>query len=256
MIVYQTDSLVKGTVPPYSSLRMATRRVSSRRATGGRRRRADGGPASKTAMSRRAKKRQGAGSTRERILTASERLFAEQGFAAATMPMIARASGITAGAIYKHFDGKADLFFEVVRRALEATAVSAVVGEPSATTPLPSVLASYTTRRLKRLRQLAVEVHYASAKDASVRRVLRRSLDQQIGQIGEHLAAEQEAGRLDPAVDAELLACTVLVLSMGLMHMETLLPQLVDDAGWFDFVRERVATVLGVLARDEGRPSV
>src|SRR5215472_6615915 len=43
-------------------------------------------------------------STRERILEAAARLFAEMGFENASMPVIAKASGITAGAIYKHFE--------------------------------------------------------------------------------------------------------------------------------------------------------
>src|SRR5882757_9198196 len=61
---------------------------------------------------------QALGSTRERILLAATRFFAEQGFASTSMPAIAKASGVTAGAIYRHFDSKADLLFEVTRRAL------------------------------------------------------------------------------------------------------------------------------------------
>ena len=107
------------------------------------------------------------------------------------------------------------------------------------------------------LRQLAVEVHYASVKHPEVRRLLRRSLDLQIQQIGDYLAAGQQAGKLDPAVDAELLASAVLVFIMGLMHMETLVPQLVGDTRWRDFVRNRVATLLvGVPGPDSGSSSV
>src|SRR6266571_4436688 len=56
--------------------------------------------------------------TRERILSAAAQLFAEQGFAHASMPAIASLSGITAGAIYRHFESKAELLLEVVKRAL------------------------------------------------------------------------------------------------------------------------------------------
>src|SRR5579864_8626546 len=58
--------------------------------------------------------------TRERILASAERLFAERGFEGVSMPAIAKASGVTAGAIYKHFESKADLLFEVVRSALSS----------------------------------------------------------------------------------------------------------------------------------------
>src|SRR6185369_11880191 len=58
--------------------------------------------------------------TRERILSAAAQLFAEYGFTGASMPAIAAQSGITAGAIYRHFASKAELLLEVVKRALEA----------------------------------------------------------------------------------------------------------------------------------------
>src|SRR5215471_15493898 len=63
-------------------------------------------------------------STRERILNAAAQLFAEHGFASASMPAIAELSGITAGAIYRHFKSKAELLLEVVKRALDALPLS------------------------------------------------------------------------------------------------------------------------------------
>jgi AcrR family transcriptional regulator len=179
-------------------------------------------------------------------VSAAERLFATHGFSTGSMPMIAEASGITAGAIYKHFDSKADLFFEVVRRAVRATSVAAAVESPSNSTDLAGLVANHTSRRLRLLRKLAVEVHYASARHPDVRRLLRKSLDLQIRQIGEYLATGQHSGKFDPAADPELLACTVLVFIMGLMHMETLLPQLVDDPKWRNFVQDRVAALVGM----------
>src|SRR5215510_1964776 len=62
--------------------------------------------------------------TRERILSAAAQLFAEYGFASTSMPTIAERSGITAGAIYRHFSSKAELLLEVVKRALEALPLS------------------------------------------------------------------------------------------------------------------------------------
>jgi AcrR family transcriptional regulator len=102
------------------------------------------------------------GSTRERILSAAERLFAEQGYGNVSMPVIAAAAGITAGAIYKHFEGKEELFFHVVHRAVAA--VHAVPAPGNSDLSLARLIANYTTERLKRARQLAIEMHYASVK--------------------------------------------------------------------------------------------
>ena len=138
-------------------------------------------------------------STRGRILTSAERLFAEQGYNGVSMPMIASASGVTAGAIYKHFDSKADLFFEVIQRAVQSTPVPAGTGDASDATLLPHVVAMYSMRNLKLLRQLAVEVHSASVKDPRVRRLLRRSVDLRIEQIRDSIAAAQQADIFRPS---------------------------------------------------------
>jgi AcrR family transcriptional regulator len=51
--------------------------------------------------------------TRRAILAAARSSFAEHGFAAASTTAIARAAGVTRGAVYHHFAGKSDLFREV-----------------------------------------------------------------------------------------------------------------------------------------------
>lgn len=59
------------------------------------------------------------------------------------------------------------------------------------------------------------------------------------------IAAGQAAGALDPTLDAGLLASAVFAFIMGLMHSETLIPQLVGDARWRAFIQDRVAAMLG-----------
>jgi len=71
---------------------------------------------------------------------------------------------------------------------------------------LPAIAAMYTTRTRKLLRQLAVEIHSASTKDAKIRQLLRQALDANIQQIRSEIVGAQQAGVLDPTVDSELLA--------------------------------------------------
>ncbi|MGV9927735.1 TetR/AcrR family transcriptional regulator [Nocardia rhamnosiphila] len=54
--------------------------------------------------------------TRALLLDAAEEVFAEKGFAAATLDDIAHAAGYTKGAIYKHFSVKEELFLAVSDR--------------------------------------------------------------------------------------------------------------------------------------------
>lgn len=186
------------------------------------------------------------GSTRNRILTSAQDLFARHGFGGVSMPAIAKASGITAGAIYKHFDSKDDLFFEVVSRTVQSVPLPEALDSTSAAAPLPSIVAMYTTPRLKLLRQLALEIHSASARHPKVRRMLRQSLDRTIEQISSAITAAQSNGDIDRSLNAEMLASAVMVFIMGLMHMETLLPHRIGEQEWNSFVQDRVRALIGL----------
>ncbi|MCX4985803.1 TetR/AcrR family transcriptional regulator [Streptomyces sp. NBC_00572] len=54
--------------------------------------------------------------TRRTLLRESRRLFATQGYAAVGLAEIVRAAGVTKGALYHHFDGKAALFRAVLEQ--------------------------------------------------------------------------------------------------------------------------------------------
>jgi AcrR family transcriptional regulator len=186
-------------------------------------------------------------STRERILAAAARLFAEQGFSRVSMPQIAGASSITAGAIYKHFKSKADLLFQVVTRALDSIPLFVEARQTGRdATALPSLAAVYTEPELKLLRQLSIEVHSAAGRDPKVQRALAQSNNLAIERMAASIAAAQRAGKLDRALDPTLVASAISVFIMGLTHMETLLPKMVGDSAWREFVRDRIATIMGM----------
>lgn len=54
--------------------------------------------------------------TRENILHAALRLFARDGYEAASVSLIASELGITKGALYKHYKNKRDIFDSIVER--------------------------------------------------------------------------------------------------------------------------------------------
>ena len=67
--------------------------------------------------------------TRAALMDAARALLVEKGFAEMGTPEIVRRAGVTRGALYHHFDGKAELF-EAVARA-EADAVAEAVARAS-----------------------------------------------------------------------------------------------------------------------------
>lgn len=60
--------------------------------------------------------------TRENILHAALRLFARDGYEAASVSLIASELGITKGALYKHYKNKRDIFDSIVERMYQIDA--------------------------------------------------------------------------------------------------------------------------------------
>ena len=57
---------------------------------------------------------------RDQILEVAARLFSERGYHATSMRDIGEATGILAGSLYSHIQGKEDLLFGIVQRAADA----------------------------------------------------------------------------------------------------------------------------------------
>ena len=185
--------------------------------------------------------------TRERILASATRLFAEQGFDGASMPAIAKASGITAGAIYKHFESKGDLLLEVVMRSFLSNPMFANSSElGSDANGLAHLAAAYTEPSMKLVRQLSIEVHLAVNRDEKVKQVLSLSNRAAIEQICVRIAQAQREGRIDSKLNPAYVARLFCIFIMGLVHMDTLLPELIGDPAWHEFVRDRSEALLGL----------
>ena len=81
--------------------------------------------------------------TRNRILDAAERLFSEQGVSHTSLADIAKAAGVTRGAIYWHFRDKGEVFTAMVDRVtLPMDEMGACGAGPRAADPLGAVRAS------------------------------------------------------------------------------------------------------------------
>jgi TetR/AcrR family transcriptional regulator, acrAB operon repressor len=86
------------------------------------------------------KTKQEAQATRTLILDTAERVFEQRGVAGASLHEIANAAGLTRGAIYWHFNDKADLFDAMMARArLPLEEVGTLYGARGADLTLPQL---------------------------------------------------------------------------------------------------------------------
>lgn len=98
--------------------------------------------------------------TRCALLAAAERLFLEQGVAHTSLEQIARAAGVTRGALYWHFENKADLFHAMLEQVrLPPEQLAAQLSACNEHSPLLA------------LRELCVKVMASLAQNPQKRRI-------------------------------------------------------------------------------------
>jgi len=165
--------------------------------------------------------------TRESLLDAAEQLFAERGVSKTSLQDIAKAAGVTRGAVYWHFADKAELFNAMMSRT---------------TLPMEDTLKSIDTEReanpLAELKASMMDVMRRIAHDPRTQRVfdiatlkveyveeLSGIRDRHLnvhGSCQRHVEATfrraQALGQIRSDLDLHVLAVTYMALVNGLIH--------------------------------------
>lgn len=186
------------------------------------------------------------GSTRVRLLESAAEVFSEQGYAGASISAIADRAGVTSGAIYRHFESKADLLLHVVERAVHGLPLSDKLGSADEPTPrfFSQLVSAYAAPPLQRVRRLAIEIHAAASRDKDAAALLldfNRSIHRGLCHRLERCI---ESGAVASDLDVARTASLLLVLVMGLAHLDTLEPSLLGDRDWIRFLEGSVERLL------------
>ncbi len=189
-----------------------------------------------------------AASTRQRLVDAALEILEEAGYAGASVQAIADRAGVSAGALYRHFASKAEMFVEVFRdaakRDLAAVDDAAAVG--TCVERLEAAVAAHARRALRRRRLAWALLHEPvdPAVDAE-RLVYRRKYCRHMAGLLRQAIA---AGEI-PAQNVELSAAAVV----GAIA-ESLVGPLSPVAGATASEAELVATLVRFCRRSVGVP--
>jgi AcrR family transcriptional regulator len=192
------------------------------------------------------------GFTREQLLKAAAEVFAERGFENASLQAISSRAGFTSATVYRHFESKADLMLGVVEQAIHAIPVAEHLEGDGELGPsdFARMVSSYADPELANLRRLAIEIHAAASRDPEAGELLR-DLNARIHRdLSTRLTDCIEAARLPADLDADRVASLLVVLIMGMAHLETLDPRRIGDEGWVEFLE---ASVDGLLTRSSSK---
>lgn len=161
--------------------------------------------------------------TREMILDAAERLFADNGVPATSLDDIAREAGVTRGAIYWHFDGKIALFNEMQRRVkmpLDALAEKAFTDDQPLTAlqNLCIYVLKYMARDMRAQRVFSIMVFGCEGGDmACIAQMQRQKRDETIEKFEGILKAARKKGELAPGITPRTAAIALHAYMSGLL---------------------------------------
>ncbi len=175
--------------------------------------------------------------TRDLILDAAERVFLRRDVARTALQEIAEEANLTRGAIYWHFQNKADVFDAMLQR-VTLPMVTRLKSQPQAESDNP----------LGHLRQIIAQAFHQTVHDLQVRRVfeiasyrveygddLQAVRDRHIAEradrmldLSKHLALAQTLGQLPAQMHAQHAAVGLHALLDGLMANWLLQPEAFD----------------------------
>ena len=187
--------------------------------------------------------------TRQRMIDGAAEAFAELGFERARVSDIARAAGLSSGAMYNHFDSKSELLGAVIECHAGNELMKLV--ESGTTAGLLDVVLA----RAKQLgtpgsmpAPLLLEAVNSARRDPEVLRILSEQVAGREDLFTTLIASAQSEGQMTDEVDPRATARFMLSVLLGSLIVQAMeLPEL-DGGSWESFMTRLVDT----FRRQEG----
>ena len=169
--------------------------------------------------------------TREQLLDAAARVFAQKGYAGASVDEIAEAAGYSTGALYSNFESKEKLFLELMSArqsrgiARQAAQVTAIVEEDG-----PNPLAALTQRlervdgRSTEAAALQAEFWLFAVRNPEAMQVLAATTDERVEALAPLVSHVMHRYDAATAVPPETVARIALALFQGLARQRRIDP--------------------------------
>jgi AcrR family transcriptional regulator len=184
-------------------------------------------------------------STRDKLLAAATAVFGERGYDGAGVQEIARRAGLTTGAIYANFSGKAQLLLEAIgtgsaselddllrsqRRSLTAGELLAEMGSHLLDEPEPGDTQA----------GLLIEAFVAARRDDDLSHLVRGLIEERAGRIGALVDVAKADGSVSPDISGDALTRFALVLALGSLLFTSIGIDRPDEDEWSTLIRRIV----------------
>jgi AcrR family transcriptional regulator len=157
--------------------------------------------------------------TRERLLEAAAKSFEKHGYNEVSVEQIAESAGYTIGALYAHFDGKADLFMSIVEQRIDRhlgtlRGLRDVV-DPRERQEIAGRELRALSKREATIFTLLIDFGSQVVRDPKIRRRFAKRYEEIRAVIGEIIADQLEQMNIESPIPTEQLASATLALGDG-----------------------------------------
>jgi AcrR family transcriptional regulator len=195
-------------------------------------------------------------STRDRLLDAAIAVFREKGYDGTGVQEIARRAGLTTGAIYANFRGKADLLFSAIH-ARSGPEFDELLRSNRVSVSARELLAELGSHLLDRAdpadRQggLLIEAIVAARRDRQVGDLVRGLIDQRLSAISALVELARNEGDVDDDVDTDTLTRFCLVLALGSLLYTSVGIEEPGEREWAALIRRFVHSLTSKTVKED-----
>lgn len=180
---------------------------------------------------------------RHRLLAAAAEVFAERGYERAGVAEIARRAGLTTGAIYSRYAGKADLLLDAID-ARTHDEISRLLEGPRDDERGAAVLAALGAHLVEPQpdagQALLFEAFVAARRDPNVATMLQRRIEDQDARLAKLVEEGKADGTIDPALATDALVLFSHAVGLGLLLYRIVGRDLPSRRDWHDVITRMV----------------
>ncbi len=186
-----------------------------------------------------------------RLLAAAAAEFADKGYAGARVAGIARRAGVTTGAIYSRYRGKADLLAAALTEATEGE-FEALFEDQRFNGRMEDVLRVAASHLLDRAPSdggasvpgMLLESFTASRHEPEVKQILQRGMGDRNQRLADIVEAAKAGGGMDPGLDTDAVVTFCNAVGLGFLLLEAVDAPLPDATEWERLISRLVAAVV------------
>ena len=166
--------------------------------------------------------------TRARLVEAAAQVFSEKGYDGAGVQEIARRAGLTTGAIYGRFSGKAELLREAIH-SRSTDELDELFAQPQFEGHLSDVIRVAGSHLVERCDEeahtgnaLLLEAFVAARRDPDIRVAVKGLVEDRASRLAEIIEAAKADGSIDPAVDTDAAVRFCHAVGLGFLLYDAL----------------------------------